>query len=135
MNLITKIIKGENYDYDGFLGVEGVACAGCTRKTHNPLTWIACRLSTIDSYLYFQFTSYEWLSNKFSDFTERFTEKCDFCTRSNILHPTNHHSFYGLDKDDDRYAKKWCQGCWNERVGEGGCGFDVNFKAGHDSEC
>ena len=127
------LLKTDWYDYDGFMGIEGVACNHCTRKTHNPFTWITCRLWRIRSTLYFRspFGICRWLDNKWTDFKERFTEKCNFCTRSNILRPTHHHSYHGLNQDDDRYGKKWCQGCWNERVGEGGCGFDSGFGATH----
>lgn len=118
--------KTEMTDYGDWEDL-GIGCSCCGRSSrfggHNPLTWIACRIRQINSYCYFTFDSYNWLSNKWDDFKERFTEKCSFCDRSNLFHPVGHHSFHSLDEDDDRYDKKWCQFCWNERVGEGGCGY------------
>ena len=120
---IMGFFKTEMFDYEGFMGIEGCACAQCGVKSHNPFTWITCRMGMIRSSLYHRYGIYYWLSNKWDDFTERFTNKCSFCDRSNIFHPVSHHSYWGIDEDDDRYDKKWCQFCWNERVGEGGCGY------------
>tara|TARA_Y100000310_G_scaffold175625_1_gene175688 strand:+ start:608 stop:982 length:375 start_codon:yes stop_codon:yes gene_type:complete len=107
--------------YEGV--VENPACNSCGRNSHNLLTWIACRIGQIDAHLYFTFDSYNWLVNKWWDFQERFN-KCSFCGRLNLFRKIGYHSYWGAEEQlGNRYNKKWCQYCWNERVGEGGCGY------------
>ena len=120
---VMGFFKTEMYDYEGFIGIEGCACASCGVKSHSPFTWILCRIGQIDSYCYFTFDSYNWLTNKWWDFQERF-KKCSFCSHRNLFRDRGYHSYGGLEEElGNRYGKSWCQHCWNERVGEGGCGY------------
>lgn len=73
------LLKTDWYNHEGFMGIEGIACNNCSRKTHNPFTWIMCRIGQINSYLYFRSAAFRWLDHKWTDFKERFTEKCSDC--------------------------------------------------------
>ena len=103
--------------------IEDAVCNSCGRTSHNPFTWLMCRIGQFDSWLYFTFDSYSWLVNKWWDFQERFN-KCSFCGRLNLFRKIGYHSYHGSEeKLGDRYNKKWCQHCWNKRAGVGGCGY------------
>jgi len=68
------LFKPEMFDYDeliyGWNGVKGVACGCCERKSHNPFTWITCRIKYIDATLYLSSITYRWFSDKWTDFKE-----------------------------------------------------------------
>ncbi len=84
------LFKPEFIDYDEtpflkeFMGceIEGIACACCERKSHNPFTWVTCRIQYIDATLYLSSPTYEWFSDKWDDFKGRFVKEDCGCGHS-----------------------------------------------------
>jgi len=95
----------------------------CDRERHTLLTWVLCRIGWIDATLFHHSRVYCWLTNKWWEFQSRL-QKCSFCGRLNLFRKIGYHSYGGTEEElGDCYEKKWCQHCWNDRAGVGGCGY------------